>query len=111
MEQQTVKNLLDRQPELYEQVFHGFDNAVPKMCEQMFDKYLQHYPASILDIGCGTGRDLNYFSQSCADCVGVDYQQQMVEYAKSQYPGINFQTGNMQTLRLDRTFEAIVCMS
>lgn len=104
-----VKNFLYRNPGLYEEVYHGFDNARPKMFEQMFTKYLNHYPASILDIGSGTGRDIDFLAKSCPDCVGADYQEQMVNFAKSKYPGINFQQGDMRTLCLDRTFEAIIC--
>jgi ubiquinone/menaquinone biosynthesis C-methylase UbiE len=108
--QDEVHNLLYRQPDLYEKVYPAFDNELPKMCQQMFDRYLQRYPSSILDIGCGTGRDLNILSHHCPDCVGIDYLPEMIHYAQSKYPTLTFQLGDMRSLRLGRTFEAIISL-
>jgi SAM-dependent methyltransferase len=105
-----VRNLLYSRPELYEAVYHGADHAVPRMCERLFEKYLGESPSGLLDIGCGTGRDLGYFAERWSDCIGVDYQQSMVDYARRQHPGVDFRTGDMRTLRLDRTFDAITCL-
>lgn len=103
-----VSNLLYRCPELYEAVYHGDDHAVPRMCERLFHRHLGQLPASILDFGCGTGRDLDYLAKRCPDCVGVDYLPAMVGYAKQQRPSIDFRVGDMRSLRLGRTFHAIV---
>lgn len=103
-----ISNLLYRRPELYEVVHHGSDHAVPRMAEKLFHRHLGGFPASILDIGCGTGRDLEYLAKNCEDRVGVDYQESMIGYARKQRPSIDSRTGDMRTLRLDRTFAAIV---
>lgn len=105
-----ISNLLYRRPELYESVYDGSGHVVPRMCERLFERYLGGQPASILDIGCGTGRDLEYLSKRCADCVGVDYQPAMVDYASQQRPTIDFRAGDMRTLRLGRHFHAIVSL-
>lgn len=105
-----VKNFLYRNPDLYDVVYHGSDNAAAKMCERMFRDYLKKQPTSILDIGSGTGRDLDYLSEKCKDCVGIDYQEQMVEFARTKFPKLNFSQGDMRELRLDRKFDAILCL-
>jgi SAM-dependent methyltransferase len=102
-----ISNLLYRHPELYETVYDGADHAVARLAENLFQAQLGRPPASLLDIGCGTGRDLEYLAKRSPDAVGVDYQQMMIDYARQQRPSIDFRTGDMRTLRLDRTFEAI----
>lgn len=48
----------------------------------------------ILDLGCGTG-DLAYeISVSGAYVTGMDYSAEMIERAKSKYPGLSFLTGD-----------------
>jgi SAM-dependent methyltransferase len=103
----STKNLLYTRPELYESVYDGADHAVPRMCERLFERHLGRAPRSLLDIGCGTGRDLEYLAKRCQDVVGVDYQPAMIEHARQHRPTIDFRAGDMRTLRLDRTFEAI----
>jgi SAM-dependent methyltransferase len=76
----------------------------------LFERQLDGRPASLLDIGCGTGRDLAYLAATCPDCVGIDYQEGMIAYARRQRPQIDFRVGDMTSLRLGRTFEAITCL-
>lgn len=59
----SIKNLLYTRPELYESVYDGADHAVPRMCERLFEHRLGRAPRSLLDIGCGTGRDLEYLAK------------------------------------------------
>ncbi|MEA2183692.1 MAG: hypothetical protein QOK16_4499 [Solirubrobacteraceae bacterium] len=105
-----LQNLLYRRPELYEFVYHGSGDVVPQMCMRLFDRHLHRLPGSLLDIGCGTGRDLAYFAERVGDCVGVDVQEGMIAYARERRPTIDFRVGDMRTLRLGRTFEAITCL-
>lgn len=103
----SVRNLLYARPELYESVYDGSGHAVPRMCERLFERHLGRLPGSLLDVGCGTGRDLEYLAKRCPDVVGVDYQPAMIDYARQRRPMIDFRTGDMRSLRLGRTFEAI----
>jgi SAM-dependent methyltransferase len=105
-----ISNLLYRRPELYESVYDGADHAVPRLCERLFQRHLDGPPRSILDIGCGTGRDLEYLAKRCSDCVGVDFQPAMVDYASQHRPTIDFRVGDMRVLRLDRTFQVILSL-
>ena len=105
-----VRNLLYRRPELYELVYPEPDEQTPRMCREFFDRYLSDEPASILDVGCGTGRDLSVLSRSCADCVGVDVLPEMIEYARSRHPHLRLEVADMRSVRLQRTFDAILCM-
>ncbi|WP_168211330.1 class I SAM-dependent methyltransferase [Actinosynnema sp. ALI-1.44] len=110
MDRQTdsgASNLLYRHPELYEVVYDGANHAVARLAETIMRDELGHPPASLLDLGCGTGRDLEYLASLIPDVVGVDHQQAMLDYARHRRPDIDFRLGDMRTLRLERTFEVI----
>jgi hypothetical protein len=70
----STQNLLYRRPELYELIYPEKDEATPRMCLRMFDRYLAAPALSILDIGCGTGRDINVLSRHCWN--SDDYRRQ-----------------------------------
>ncbi len=102
--------MLYEQPELYEAVYHGTDHEVPRMVERLFVRHLGRLPASLLDIGCGTGRDLSYFMTRIPHCVGIDLQEQMIEYARTRRPSIDFRVGDVRTFETGGRFEAITCL-
>ena len=104
-----VVNLLYNQPELYEALYPEVNDETPTMCRLAFERYLKREPSSILDMPCGTGRDIRFLRRDCADCVGVDVLPQMIEYAKTKAPEVNFTVGDMRSIRLNRTFDVILC--
>ena len=106
----NVRNFLYDHPEHYESVYPEPNEETPQMCRRMFARFLASPPSSILDVGCGTGRDLAALSRDCPDCRGVDYLETMIRYAKSKYPALHFQVGDMRAVRLQRRFDAILCM-
>lgn len=106
----NVRNFLYRNPSFYEQVYAKPDAAPAKMCVRIFSKYLATMPSSILDIGCGTGSDLGFLVRSYPDCWGIDYYQDMVAFARKHYPLVHFEVGDMRSIRLERTFDVILCL-
>ena len=106
----NVRNFLYDNPRFYELAVPEPDEATPKMCLRMFEKFLPAPPACILDLGCGTGRDLGVLSRTCPDCCGVDVLPQVNEYARSIRPNLRLQAGDMRSVRLGRNFDAILCM-
>lgn len=105
-----VRNLLYRRPELYEAVYPERDEATPRLCQRCFERFLGGKPQSILDLGCGTGRDLEVLARDCPDCVGVDLEPAMIAYAAATRPHLTFEVGDMQSIRLGRTFDAVLCL-
>lgn len=106
----NVENLLYRRPELYELVYPEPNDETPTMLRRAFAKHMQALPRSILDVGCGTGRDIGSLSRNCADCVGVDAIAEMVALAASRHADVRFQQGDMRSIRLGRTFDVVMCM-
>ena len=103
----TVRNLLYDEPRLYDVVFPDADDTVGRMCREAFARFLPTAPRSVLDIGCGTGRDLESLSHSIAECWGVDYAEPNVAYARRVRPSLRIEQGDMRTVRLGRTFDVI----
>ena len=95
---------------MYEAVYHGSDHEVPRLCERLAVRHRGAPVGSVLDIGCGTGRDLSYLSSRIPDCVGVDVQEQMVEYARCRHAHLDFRVGDLRDLDLGRQFDLIVCL-
>lgn len=105
-----VKSLLYEQPRLYDLVFPDADDTTGKMCRMAFERYLSAPPASVLDIGCGTGRLLESLSETIAECWGVDYLESNVAHARAARPGLVIRRGDMRTVRLGRTFDVVTCI-
>ncbi|CAM5666871.1 Trans-aconitate 2-methyltransferase [Streptomyces alboniger] len=101
----TIWNYLYREPQLYEAVFHGPDRSYLDCCRQMLG--LRRAPARILDIGCGTGRDLAMLAADGHECTGIDFQPAMIDYASTRYPGPTFVAADMRTFDLGTTFDLI----
>jgi SAM-dependent methyltransferase len=110
LSQARIDNLLYAQPHLYELVYPDPDLEIPNLCRQLFARYLSAPPASVLDIGCGTGRDLAEFVRDIPECWGVDPNQSMLDYARSVHPYLHLQVGDMRAVRLGRTFDCITCI-
>jgi SAM-dependent methyltransferase len=102
-----VQNLLYRRPELYD-LAYADDDAVARICARLFARHRSAPPTSLLDVGCGTGRELAHFADQGLDGVGLDYQPRMIEHARAKYPALDLRVADMRTVRLDRRFDAIV---
>src|ERR1700689_670380 len=101
----NVVNLLYHRPELYEAVYPEPDRSTPRFCRAMFNRHLGRDPSSILDIGCGTGRDLAALADWCrADCLGIDGLPEMIAYAGRVRPTVAWSVADMRHARLGRAF-------
>ncbi len=50
---------------------------------------------SILDLGCGFGRDVYYFSNKGIQCEGIDVSEEMIQLGHKIYGNINISVGNI----------------
>ena len=107
---ESVRNFLYDHPEYYELAYPEPEDQTPEMCRRMFGRFLAASPRSILDVGCGTARDLASLARDCDDCWGVDPLEKMVDYARRRRPHLRLDVGDMRTVRYDRTFDVILCM-
>lgn len=77
--------------------------------ETIFGKHNVH---SILDIACGTGRHSTALAEKGYEVMGVDYSEKLLRIArgKSSLPNIQFAQQDVANIKLDRTFDAAICM-
>lgn len=68
----------------------------------------RHGPCSVLDAGCGTGRVARELARRGLEVAGVDLDPRMLEVARRKAPHLAWQTGDLATVTLGRTFEAVV---
>ena len=72
---------------------------------------IQHYAkrptSTLLDMGCGGGKNVLNLKRQF-NVTGVDLSPTMLEQAQDLNPECSFVQGDMRTVRLDRTFDAVV---
>ncbi|WP_368860553.1 trans-aconitate 2-methyltransferase [Amycolatopsis magusensis] len=102
----AANNIAYRRPALYDTLPR--DSTAAETCQRLIH---DHGTAggSVLDLGCGTARDLAALTGS-PDRVGVDLQPQLIEHARQQHPGLDLRVGDLRTVRLGRTFDMILCL-
>jgi trans-aconitate methyltransferase len=61
----------------------------------------------ILDLGCGTGPLTREIADAGARVVGIDGSPEMIDKARQQYPGLEFQAGDARTFSFPYTFDAV----
>jgi SAM-dependent methyltransferase len=65
---------------------------------------------SLLDVGCGTGLHLEAFRRLGFEVAGVELSGAMAEVARGRLPGAEVVVADMRSFRLDRAFDAVVCL-
>lgn len=105
-----VKNYLYAKPRLYDILYRDRPEKVSRLCYDIFNKVLGHFPCSILDLGCGTGALLDILSKTCNDTWGVDGHGPIIEYIKSIRPSLRIKQSDIRSLRLERKFECVLML-
>jgi len=86
-----------------------------KIWFELEKKYLQKNikkDSSVLEIGCGDGRSLNYIVDLADKIVGIDIDEKAINDAKSKLDGIDFEVADGKNLPFkDNSFDYIICMT
>lgn len=64
---------------------------------------------SWLDVGCGTGRHLEFLRRKYS-VAGVDVSAEMLRVARHRLPKVRLYRADMRTFRLRRTFDVVSCL-
>jgi len=67
-------------------------------------------PMSILDIGCGTGRHLEFLSRSFSRITGLDRSPDMAALAQHRVPHARIEVGDAGTVDLEEVFDVITAV-
>lgn len=69
----------------------------------------EHLKGKILDVGCGSGFDANYFYEAGYAVEGTDVSRTAIKIAKENFPDIDFFVHNFELSKLDRKYDTIYC--
>lgn len=95
-----------------------FDSIAPKRIKQRRAKgyywnditsycnYFIHEDSSVLEIGCGTGELLNDIKAK--NKIGIDFSEEMIIQAKSQFPNLDLRVMAAEELALTEKFDLII---
>ena len=77
--------------------------------QKQAEKFLSLVPpgGTILDVGCGSGRDAQILSDQGFQVTGIDFSAAMIEIAKKKAPKATFKVMDMQSLHMNETFDAV----
>ncbi len=72
----------------------------PTVYAGTFAEFLKskNFKGSILDIGCGSGRDVDFLHRQGFDVIGIDTNKEEIEKACIQFPKLKLQEGNAEKL-------------
>ncbi|GGM67753.1 hypothetical protein GCM10012275_42940 [Longimycelium tulufanense] len=101
-------NIAYRDPELYDRM-RTDDHAVVDRCVELIDQHGPPGARTLVDFGCGTGRDLDQVSRRF-DGTGVDLNPAMVNHAHERRPHLDVRLGDMRNFRLGHTVDVLLCL-
>ena len=76
----------------------------------LYEIFLKYIPAGgrIMDLGCGSGRDVKWFIEHGYDAYGLDASEKLVKVARDQLC-IPIEIGNIEDWIADEPFDGIWC--
>lgn len=101
-------NFLHTNPSLY----LAFNGEQDQSMAHFIHTLLIEYKAGkkVLDIGSGPGREVAYLNRAGYEAVGLDNSEEMLSWAKEQYPGLPFVYGDQADFSLEQQFDALYCV-
>jgi len=107
-------NHFDRIAEYYDALHEDVDYAAEcRLLERVFSRFLPRRPASILDLGCGTGNHALALAWIGYPATGLDASAGMISVARKkagERANIAFLPGDMRHFDIGRRFDAAICM-
>ena len=96
----------------YDEIYNTMGKDYPREANKVH-KFIQKYAKSggksLLDVCCGTGHHAGLLSQHY-QIEGLDLDPNILSVARKKYPKITFHEGDMINFKLNKKFDAIVCL-
>jgi SAM-dependent methyltransferase len=97
---------------IYDDLYAGRGKDYAAESARVATEITEHKPdaTSLLDVGCGTGKHLHYLRRRFGDVAGVEPAPAMRAIASARLDGIRIHDGDLDTLDIGRTYDAVTCM-
>ena len=106
-----MKDIIKKTIETYNQIAKIYaDYTFNRLFQYHLNEFISLIPkdAKILDIGCGSGRDVQYFLDYNLNPTGIDISHEMINEAKTRVPNGDFKKMDMRNLKFkENTFDAL----
>ncbi len=96
----------------YAKIYADYTNQ--KSFQYQINKFITSLPkkAKILDIGCGAGRDVVYFTEENCEAIGIDISEGLLQEARERYPNAKFEKMDFtKTTFPNELFDGLWCMA
>jgi SAM-dependent methyltransferase len=102
--------MFSRSAQLYD-LFYSFKDygRETQHLHEIIGKHKQSTGNLLLDIACGTGHHIQYLKRLYS-CQGLDLDEQLLQVARQNNPGVTFHCADMVDFRLDERFDVITCL-
>ncbi|MEY3470868.1 MAG: hypothetical protein RLZZ223_218 [Candidatus Parcubacteria bacterium] len=99
--------------ETYEQMADLYNSLYPDVNKDNIDFFIDKLNGDkILDIGCGSGRDAEYFVSKGLDVTGIDLSNRFIEISKAKVPNAQFIKMDMRNINFPvNSFDGIWLMA
>jgi SAM-dependent methyltransferase len=95
----------------YDALYQDKDyDAEVGVVERVFQTYADGSVKRVLDLGCGTGGHSVVLAERGYEVVGVDRSESMLARAEARGSRARFEVGDLATLELAETFDAVLLM-
>ena len=105
----NVDAAYSRSARVYDALCRHKDYAAATLVLREIMQRVVPHAASLLDVGCGTGRHLEHL-RSHFRVEGLDNSPEMLEIARNRCPGIPFHEGTLVDFDCPDTFDVITCL-
>ncbi len=87
-----------------------FDRTAHVEFDNLYDRFLKHVPEGgrIMDLGCGSGRDVYWFINHGYEAYGLDAADNLVIQARDKL-GVPVEAGRIEAWSADEPFDGIWC--
>jgi ubiquinone/menaquinone biosynthesis C-methylase UbiE len=93
----------------YDALYHFKDYKEASQRIQTLIQQINPYARTLLDVGCGTGKHVEYLRESM-QVEGLDLSAEMLEIARARCPGVPFHQGDMVHFDVGHSFDVITCL-
>ena len=94
----------------YDLIYHWKDyEKESHRIKELIVKYKKSHGKQLLDIGCGTGKHIEYF-KDIYSCTGVDLNDEILDVARENIKNAVFRQADMVNLDLNFKYDVITCL-